>query len=495
MGKNYSKLISSLESATPCDIAVIGDFILDRYLNGTVDRISPEAPIPVLLVRSERNVLGGAGNVVANLCGLGSSVHCFGRLGGDSKGREMTGLLEGLNSGTRGKVCLHMFESGKTISKTRVIGNGRQQMLRFDREEYESLTPSQESELIGELAALADSGLKVVILSDYGKGVCSASLCTGVISFCRSRGIAVFVDPKGSDWSRYKHASLITPNLKELNLAAGTAVSNDDNFGVEKTARGMLKRCAFDALLVTRSEKGCTYVSDETFFTEPSLARDVYDVSGAGDTMISTVAYAYARGILPRDCCRLANLACQVVIGKVGTYPVSLDELKDACSVSTVIRRFSGENKICSAEAAAFLRESWREKGEQVVFTNGCFDVFHAGHVDSLTRARACGDRLIVGLNSDSSVRRLKGESRPLNSQENRAHVLAALECVDAVVIFDEDTPEELLSHLRPDVLAKGGDYTPEQVAGRQYAGRVEILPLVPGLSSTKIIEKARSDV
>ncbi|MGI6075922.1 MAG: D-glycero-beta-D-manno-heptose 1-phosphate adenylyltransferase [Pyramidobacter sp.] len=490
---SQEKLLSIIdqECSMAPSIAVIGDLMLDRYLYGSVERISPEAPIPVVKFQGERGVLGGAGNVVANLCGLGAAVQFFAQLGDDSEAQDVLKLLEGLNAKSRGKVALSPSLKDLTTVKTRIIGNGRQQMLRLDRETFVPLEGEAEVQLLRAMASLADDGLAAVILSDYGKGMCTASLCRNVIGLCRTRGIPVFVDPKGRDWQRYAGAELVTPNVKELSDVAGTALSNDDDEALLTQARKVRSEFGLDNLLVTRSEKGSTFVGEENCFDEPSHAVDVYDVSGAGDTVIASVAFFRACGIPWRESCQLSNLAAQVVISKPGTYPVSYDELRSLVRENvTRERKTSPASKVMSFDEALALVEKCRKTGKKVVFTNGCFDVFHAGHVDSLQRAKALGDCLIVGLNSDRSVRALKGVSRPINTEENRAAVLAALQCVDGVVIFDEDTPERLLSALRPDVLVKGGDYAPEQIAGASYAGKVIILPLVPELSSTALLDR-----
>ena len=486
------KILEGLEKSHSCAVAVIGDLMLDRYIYGAVTRISPEAPIPVVKFQRERCVPGGAGNVVANLCGLGAAVKVFGCIGPDREGQMLNKLLSSLLESRSSVDCtnvVHLFSSGCTTVKTRIIGGTQQQMLRLDREEPVSLSSEQEQTLIRQLFMLCDKGLKSILLSDYGKGVCSPELCRDVIDLCHVKHIPVFVDPKGKDWSRYSGAELVTPNLTELADAVGVPVLNDDE-AILQCGKIVREKYGLKNLLITRSEKGATFIGESGYFHKPSRAVDVFDVSGAGDTMISTVAFLRSSGVDWLSCVKLANIAAQLVIGKAGTCPITYRELKDACHGYCVSTNRKKLNKFYSVEAMENLCDSWKREGKRVVFTNGCFDVFHAGHVDSLVRARALGDRLIVGVNSDASVRRLKGPKRPINSQDKRIAVLEALECVDAVVAFSEDTPEELLSRLRPNVIAKGGDYRPSQVAGRQFADEVIILPLVKGLSSTSIIAK-----
>lgn len=459
---------------------VAGDFMLDRYVTGEVSRISPEAPVPVVRVRSERLVAGGAGNVAANLAGLGVRVYAAGSVGDDAEGAALMALPVFAEADTE---CITQL--GPTTVKTRVLGGGRQQMLRLDREQLTEPRSEDIEHVVSKIREAASAGSRLVLLSDYGKGFCSPELCRRVISSARSAGMQVWVDPKKSDWEPYRGAFAITPNLKELSAAAGREVANDDS-AVAKAAAELAARYGIENILATRSEKGVTLLSRGEVSHIPVWPVEVYDVSGAGDTMIAAAAAFSSAGLPLRDAAVLANAASQIVIGKVGTYPIRADELLSAVAEEGA----QSGGKIYSRGDAAELCRRWRANGERIVFTNGCFDILHAGHIDSLTAARALGDRLIVGLNSDASVKRLKGESRPVNGELSRAKVLSALEAVDAVVVFGEDTPAELLSVLRPDVLAKGGDYRPEDVAGREYAGEVVILPLTDGYSTTSVIER-----
>ena len=480
--------------AKATSFAVIGDVMLDRYLYGSVERISPEAPIPVLNFEHESNLMGGAGNVVANLCGLGGDVTLIARVGDDEAGRLLRSLIEEKGQYGWGSARFCPVESEITTVKTRIVGNGRQQMLRLDREIKSPLSPEQENQVLETLEELLTQKLGAVILSDYAKGVCSSSLCRSVIEACRRCGVPVFVDPKRNDWQRYSGAELITPNIKELSDAVGRSVPNEDD-AVIVAAQELRARYGVKNILVTRSEKGSTFVSVSECFHTPSRAIEVFDVSGAGDTMISAVAFFRLHGLAWDVCCELANTAAQVVVAKAGTCAVSWSELEEALARNEVKEStYQWRRKEYTVADLKDLCHKWKAAGETIVFTNGCFDVFHAGHADSLERARLLGEHLIVGLNSDASVRRLKGKNRPVNTLRDRVRVVSALECVDAVVVFEEDTPERLLSFLCPDVIAKGGDYVPDQVAGRQYAGKVVILPLVPGLSSTSTLEKLKKN-
>ena len=470
-----------LAGLTKVKIAVVGDYMLDQYIYGDVNRISPEAPVPVVRYSHEKFIPGGAGNVTANLVGLGAAVYAMGRIGKDSCGDVLLNLpcMQKADSSA-------VLRNGGTIVKTRVLGGGRQQIVRIDRETLISPDAAQISSAIVKLREFIEAGLNAVIISDYGKGFCAPELCRQVIGLCGDRGIKVFVDPKCRDWSRYSGAFLVTPNLRELSQAAGEELPNEDGVVVEKGEK-LLAQYAIDNLLVTRSDKGATLITQTGFTHCRADSVEVFDVSGAGDTMIATTAAFSAAGVPLEDCVTIANTASQVVIGKIGTCPITAEELAEALLAKESPQRLktAGDYK-----TAAGLCQRWKDAGQKLVFTNGCFDILHAGHIDSLRRAAQLGGRLVVGLNSDASVRRLKGPERPVNSQDARAAVLAALECVDLVVVFDEDTPEKLLSMLRPDVIVKGGDYRPEQVIGREYAGEVVILPLVAGYSTTGIIKK-----
>ncbi|WP_278548767.1 bifunctional heptose 7-phosphate kinase/heptose 1-phosphate adenyltransferase [Cloacibacillus evryensis] len=461
-------------------IVVVGDFMLDRYISGDVERISPEAPVPVVRFKKERLVAGGAGNVAANLAGLGVNVSVVGSVGDDAYGRALLGLPLFKNID-----CSALLPLAPTVVKTRILGSGRQQMLRLDMEEKMSLSAVEVERLLAGVSNAVSNSAKLIIISDYGKGCCPQELCRGLITLAREKNISVWIDPKKTDWESYRGASLITPNIKELSAAAGCQLRNEDG-AIADAAIALKKKYEIENILVTRSERGATLIEKQVVTHIPVGAVEVYDVSGAGDTMIAVAAAFAAEGLPLKVAVKLANVASQVVIGKVGTYSISAAELLEAIFQKNVPKSL----KVLPAEEAVKLRAVWRAAGESVVFTNGCFDIMHAGHIDSLTVAKSLGDRLIVGLNSDGSVRRLKGEFRPINDSAARAKVLAALTVVDCIVIFEEDTPAELLSRLRPDVIAKGGDYRPEDIAGSEYAGEIAIIPLTDGFSTTSIIER-----
>ena len=464
-------------------IAVIGDVMLDRYFYGEVKRISPEAPVPVTRINKIRSALGGAANVAANLARLECSVF-MGGVTGDDENRL---LLERLMAEV-GIDCSGLMRSAErsTITKLRVLG-GNQQMLRLDFEEPGALKEEESARLKAWLTGLLAGGLNGIVISDYAKGVCGDEFTQWVITQAHAAGIPVLIDPKGPDWSKYRHCDFITPNLKEMCEAAGCVRDNEDTAVVEM-AQAARVRYAIDNVVVTRSERGMSLISAKEVLHAPASAIEVFDVSGAGDTVAATLLAAVAGGVALDDAIFMANRAAGIVVAKVGTYPVHREELlKDILGEE---RKKGHGYRTLSWDEAASLAATWRACGEKLVFTNGCFDLLHVGHVSYLEKARNLGRHLIVGLNTDASVKRLKGPSRPLVSELDRARVLAALNCVDAVVLFDEDTPEELIKRLRPDILVKGGDYKPEEVAGRSWAGEVRIIDFEEGYSTTGIVSK-----
>ena len=457
-------------------ILVFGDVMIDCYYHGKVNRISPEAPVPVVHVSSVKQYPGGAGNVVSNLSGLGAETHLIAGIGRDDGGRWLQGYYK------ENSVDFLPLEGDKpTIQKSRVLG-GRQQMLRFDTEDTSPLKPEEEDLVLSMAGSLDLSRIKGIVISDYNKGFCTPGLCRRILSLAAEHGIPVFVDPKGSDWQKYEGAAMVTPNLNELSAVLGQKVENRDE-DVVAAASEIRKRYSLKSLLVTRSEMGMTLVTEKGVRHFPTVAREVYDVSGAGDTVMATASFLLASGAEPEEAVKLANRAAGIAVGHSGTWVI------DKPTFDTLIHRhFHG-----SADAAA-LASQLRSRDKRIVFTNGCFDILHRGHVDYLRRTAELGDILIVGLNSDDSVKRLKGPERPVNDQESRAEVLGALEFVDHVIVFDEDTPYELIKVIRPDVLTKGGDYTPETVVGREFAGETVIISLVDGHSTTGIIERMRDN-
>ncbi|MDR3499422.1 MAG: bifunctional D-glycero-beta-D-manno-heptose-7-phosphate kinase/D-glycero-beta-D-manno-heptose 1-phosphate adenylyltransferase HldE [Parvibaculum sp.] len=479
------RLASELDAFRNTHILCVGDVMLDRYVYGEVRRISPEAPIPVLKVDEERAMLGGAGNVVRNLAALGAQVSFVSVVGQDAAGGEIEAMLKALPG-----VETRLVAAPKRPStvKIRYVAMS-QQVLRADYETSAALGAALEADVIRHIRALLPKA-QVLVLSDYGKGVLSPEVCRAAIEAARALRIPVIVDPKGTDYSSYGGASVVTPNRKELAEATGLALETEE--ALVAAARALAKRCGIGTLLVTRSREGMSLIAEDGAVRHlPAEAREVFDVSGAGDTVVSTLAVALASGLPLAEAAALANAAAGIVVGKVGTAVVYTDELAAKLREQN---RSSVEQKIASLRAAVDVVAGWRRAGLRVGFTNGCFDLLHPGHVSLLAQSRALCDRLVVGLNSDASVRRLKGPTRPVQSDDARATVLASLANVDLVVIFEEDTPEALIEALRPDVLIKGGDYTVETIVGasfvQSYGGKVEIIDLVPGFSTTKTVEK-----
>ena len=470
-----------------CRVLVAGDVMLDVYYWGEVGRISPEAPVPVVNVKKKTCTLGGAGNVALNLSGLGCRVALIGVRGEDPAGEYVKQTLSenGIDD------CLMTDAAHITTTKTRVLGQ-KQQLVRLDEERQ---WPGDEQGSDRLIAAFENrlAAANVVILSDYGKGLFAHGLAEVFIARCTAAGVPVFVDPKGGDWSRYERATCITPNTAEFAAITAAAVDDEKRFAVQ--AETVIKKHHLEYLLVTRGDRGMTlFGRDAEPLHIPTEAREVFDVSGAGDTVVSVVAAAYGCGMSIGEAAVLANCAAGVVVQKVGTSPITIVELEAAIRG----RNRAADGKIFSREDAEKMVSLWRREGKQVVFTNGCFDLLHTGHIKLLHAAAGEGDRLIVGINSDDSVRRLKGQSRPVLPEKERAALLTAIGCVDMVVIFHEDTPLELIKAFKPDVLVKGGDYSLETVVGRDevesYGGTVCLVPLKAGVSTTGIINSVRRE-
>jgi len=456
-------------------VFVIGDLILDQFYLGKVSRISPEAPVPVVKITEIKNALGGAGNVVNNTSHLGAGSYLLSFAGEDDNRKILEKLLTGR------EIKYSLYDNGNpTISKIRVIGE-RQQVVRLDFEEdfkFEEVILNQFKTSIINETETSDS----VIISDYGKGVCTPEICQFTINEARTKKIPVIVDPKGTDWGKYRGATMITPNVNELSAVAGYIIPNDD-LPIEKIGREILAKYELENLLVTRSEKGMSLITANSIYHIPTNARSVWDVTGAGDTVVAVIAVSLGSGLDVLSSVKLANLAAGITVGKLGTLPIELYELYHAVN--------SIENsKIVTTEILLHIIKNAREENKVIVFTNGCFDILHKGHAAYLKEAKKLGDILIVGLNSDSSVKILKDEGRPLNNEDDRAYLLTSLEPVDYVTIFSDETPYELIKLIRPDILVKGGDYTPETVVGSEFSGEVVIIPFVDGYSSTKYINK-----
>ena len=469
-------------------LLVVGDVMLDKYLSGTVDRISPEAPIPVVRAVSENERPGGAANVAMNLAGLGACVTLVGIAGNDSAGRRLESLL--VEAGI--EPMLVRTPGVPTTTKLRIVC-GHQQMMRVDTERPPDIPDNARQALLRRsLGLLAD--VSAVVLSDYDKGTLSHLVCQSLIAAaCRFR-IPVLVDPKGRSFAKYIGATTICPNRTEL--AAVLNVTPPETQSLLAAAQPLLSQLQLEFMTVTLGESGIAILRQDSAQLVPAMARQVYDVSGAGDTVIAVLAMAIAGGMEIETAARLANLAAGIVVAKLGTVPIARDELLEALGEQMGT---AGHEKILSFNAIQARVAGWRANGDTIVFTNGCFDLLHVGHISLLEQARHMGNRLIVGVNSDRSVCCLKGAGRPLAGQAERTQVLAALAAVDAVVVFDESTPLGLIEAVRPDVLVKGGDYTEETVIGARqissWGGRVEIVPLVEGVSTSRLIAKSASSV
>ncbi|MCP3921834.1 MAG: bifunctional D-glycero-beta-D-manno-heptose-7-phosphate kinase/D-glycero-beta-D-manno-heptose 1-phosphate adenylyltransferase HldE [Desulfobacterales bacterium] len=483
--------MTDLKKISHSKILIIGDIILDQYIWGDVSRISPEAPVPIVKVERNSNTLGGAGNVASNLSGLGCDVSIIGICGDDSSGLLLNKLLKEISVTN----LLIKDKTRPTITKTRVMAQ-TQQLFRLDDEKTDILSKDIVDEIL-KVYKKQISNFDAVIISDYGKGLLqSADICQKLINIGKENNKPVVVDPKGKDWERYNNATCITPNTAELELVIGSKLSEDQTI-VANSVKEVKDRYNLDMLLLTRGPKGMCLVDEQnnSFFI-PTKAREVFDVSGAGDTVISTFTAGLGANLQSFDAAKIANDAAGIVVGKLGTQPVSFSELE----LNTKLDNDSETPsyiKISTLENAKILIKSWKTCGQKVVFTNGCFDLLHPGHVDLLHKSRALGDRLIIGLNSDDSVRRLKGSERPILSEQDRGSILSALGCVDLVVVFGEDTPLNLIENLQPDILIKGADYKMNEVVGREivesYGGKVALVPLLKGHSTTGIAEKVKS--
>ncbi|MEO3427685.1 D-glycero-beta-D-manno-heptose-7-phosphate kinase [Pelagibius sp. CAU 1746] len=486
-GPERSDLAAALERLAGVPVLVLGDIMLDRFVYGTVERISPEAPIPVLRIAQESAMLGGAGNVLRNLAALGARPHGIAVVGEDAAGAEVEELARTCLEPVAGEIELLRTPARRTTMKDRFIAAG-QQLLRVDRDPEGGLDAETKARVkTAALAAVAKAS--AVIISDYGKGLLDEALIAAVVAAAGAHGCPVVVDPKGRDFARYRGAAWVTPNRRELAEASGLATGDGD--AVAAAARKVIAEAGVAAVLATRSEQGMTLATDAGVHHLKAEAREVYDVSGAGDTVVATFAAALGAGLDAVTAAQLANVAAAIVVGKLGTAVARPGEILHALHASDLL---AAEAKVADLDSLGEQVAQWRKAGLKIGFTNGCFDLLHPGHVSLLEQARAACDRLIVGLNSDASVRRLKGETRPVQGEAARAAVLASLASVSRVVLFGEDTPLALIEALKPDVLVKGADYSVEQVVGadivQAYGGKVVLAELSPGHSTTATIAR-----
>ena len=483
MSDDRSNLLSAIEGLARARIVCAGDIMVDRFERGEVTRISPEAPVPVCRILSSDTMLGGAGNVARNLSALGASTHLVGVVGKDAIADELRALCAQL-PGTR--ASLSASGDRPTTLKVRYAAQAHQ-LLRVDHEFSGPVPDTVAGHMLEALEDALDAD-SVLLLSDYAKGALPPALIERAIAMASGRGARILVDPKGRDFTRYRGASLLTPNEHELKTATGMPTERDEE--VEAAAHAVLDSCGVEELLCTRGARGMSLISRERTLHLPTDAKEVFDVSGAGDTVVAVLAAAIATGQPTALAARLANLAGSIVVSKAGTAVVRREELAQAAGASAT----GTGTAYAELPAARDKIESWRQAGKRVGFTNGCFDLLHPGHISLLRQAKSACDRLVVGLNSDASVRQLKGPERPIQPQSARATVLASLNQVDLVVIFDEETPEELIHALRPDVLVKGADYRIEDVVGAEfvqsYGGEVLLAELQQGHSTTATVAR-----
>ncbi len=465
-------------------VLVVGDVMLDRYIWGNVERISPEAPVPIVRSAHRNERPGGAANVAMNIVGLGAQATLVGFCGDDADGVLLRDAL--LQSGVN--PSLAVVGSHPTTTKLRIV-SGRQQMLRLDTERTGGYSDEAFAALNDNIVEAIGSA-NCVVLSDYAKGVLTDEICRSVIQVARRKGIPVLVDPKHKDLSRYRGATTICPNASELSLATG--VSQRDLSALLEAGQKLVPGLEIEYLTATLSEQGIAVLREESKLVIPAVARQVFDVSGAGDTVIATLALGLASSLDIETAVSLANIAAGIVVGKVGTVPVNRDELLTELMPEIGVQ---AREKVLTLDHLKIRASAWRSGGQRIVFTNGCFDLLHIGHITLLEAARHEGDRLIVAINSDASVRGLKGPSRPLTGERERGRILAALAAVDAVIVFEEPTPLQLIEVLRPDVIVKGGDYSEETVVGakeaKSWGGRLKIVPTIEGFSTTRLIAKA----
>jgi len=465
-------------------LLVIGDLILDEYIWGAVSRISPEAPVPILETKSENLTLGGAANVANNLVALGCEVHLVGAIGQDEKGDKLLTLIEEKGISSKG---IFRFVHRPTTSKIRVVAHN-QQVLRIDKEDNRPITEETENRIIKYInKALPD--MDIVICSDYRKGILTEKVFSAVSHRAKNSKKRVIVDPKSSDFELYKGATVITPNQFEVEKAVPIKIQ--DKVDLDRAAEYLLNLTHAEVLLITRGKDGMTLYPNKAKPVDiPTQAKEVFDVTGAGDTVVSVLAMALAVGFNPEDSAWLSNMAASIVVGKVGTAVVTLNEINEYLQ-EEMLRTAHTVLKLEELKKIVSLAKG---TGKTVVFTNGCFDLIHGGHIEFLQKAREKGDLLVVGLNSDRSVKSIKGEGRPIKSEKERANIISALRYVDYITIFDESTPADLIREVRPDILVKGDDYAIDEVVGREivegYGAKVELIPVVQGLSTTNIVEK-----
>ncbi len=460
-------------------ILVTGDLMIDHYLWGACERISPEAPVQVVNIDNETTLLGAAGNVINNLKSLGAQVDVISVIGSCKTSNELNKLLDNIEVNTQ---YLVVQDDRITSKKSRIIAS-QQQVVRYDRESTDEISNTSQKQILSIFNSII-TNYDVILLSDYGKGVLTKELTASLITSAKRNNKKVLVDPKGFDFLKYRGAYLLTPNIKEASDA--TKVPINDKNSLLRAITQLKNELDLEISLITLSDQGVA-IYDNELRIHPTVAREVFDVTGAGDTVLASLGFAIACNYEIDEAVEFANLAAGVVVGKIGSATVSMDEINE---YEATLKKSSTVKNIKTSDQMAKICKHLRDKGKKIIFTNGCFDILHSGHVQYLEIAKSYGDKLIVGINSDRSVNALKGENRPINSQLDRVYMVAALESVDYVIIFDEDTPYDLIKAVKPHILVKGGDYEKKEVIGQDIADELKLVKFIDGKSTSKTIEK-----
>ena len=473
--------MKNLKNLNP-KILVIGDLMIDHYLWGSCDRISPEAPVQIVNIDKTNTLLGGAGNVLNNLKALGASADIISVIGECEASKELIGLLSNLNLDTN---YLVKQKDRITSKKSRVIA-AQQQVIRYDRESTDEINLKSQNAVIGIFKKIIKN-YDLVLFSDYGKGIFTFNLTQSLIKISNNNNKRVLIDPKGLDYSKYKNAFLLTPNKKEASEA--TNINIKDKESLIEALNSLNSQCNLKLPLITLSEQGIAILQDELNIY-PTVTQEVFDVTGAGDTILASLGFSLSCNKSIDESIRFANLAAGVVISKVGAATTSIDEI-----IEYELSLSKTESNICikTWDEISKLITELKNKDKKIVFTNGCFDILHSGHVKYLEEANKFGDILVIGLNSDKSVKKIKGNNRPINSQDERAYILASLEVVDYVVIFDDETPIDLIKLIEPDILVKGGDYKGKEVVGESFVKELKIVNYIEGRNTTQTIERIKN--
>ena len=470
-----------LKNKTP-NILVIGDLMIDHYLWGSCERISPEAPVQVINVDSDTLLLGAAGNVVNNLKALGAKVDVISVIGVCNESIELKKLLKDINIDTRHLV----IQNDRVTSKKSRIIAANQQVIRYDRESSDEINNDSQTAILISFKSIINN-YDAILLSDYGKGVLTSNLTQSLISIANKNKKKILVDPKGLNYSKYKGAYLLTPNKKEAGEATHSVIK--DNESLANAIKSLKEQCNLKFSLITLSEQGVA-VFDNELRIHPTTAREVFDVTGAGDTILASLGFALSCNNNIDEAVKFANLASGVVVGKIGSATATLNEIIE---YESSLNKSNSDEHIKTWNEISSIVDELKDKDRKIVFTNGCFDILHIGHIQYLEKAKSFGDILILGLNSDNSIKRIKGDNRPINSQNDRAYILASLEVVDYVVIFDEDTPIDLIKLIKPDLLVKGGDYKGKEVVGQNIAKELKLVKFIDDKSTTKTIERIQN--